>query len=48
VSKQKGHVFLTVVFVDECIGDEEEFLALGIFRCAVFFALFGLPKDKLN
>jgi hypothetical protein len=44
VSELIGHIFLAVVFVDDVILGEEEFLALGIIRCAVLFAVFVLAK----
>jgi hypothetical protein len=34
------------VFLDDVIRGEEVFLALGIIRCAEFFAVFHLPKDN--
>jgi hypothetical protein len=46
VSKLIHHIFLAVVFLDDVIRGEEVFLALGIIRCAEFFAVFDLPKDN--
>jgi hypothetical protein len=41
-------VFLAVLFRDDVILGEEVFLALAIFRCAIYFAVFALPNDKLK
>jgi hypothetical protein len=48
VSELIQHIFLAVVFLDKCIFGEEVFLALAIFRCAVFFCLVWSAKGQIE
>jgi hypothetical protein len=48
VSALIGRLCLAVVFLDKCIFGKEVFLPLAIFRCAIFFAMFNLPKEQIE